>query len=126
MAEKYFPKIGDHLYLKQITGSYDVDKVKRPYTVISVSPKVVRVQECKMTPPVYHCTGNPYKDRPDLEGCRVWFYDTVAEIIEEDPNGNIEELTWHAKRGLWGTKGADKDYPEYAFFGKWEHFPYLD
>ena len=124
--EKTLPKIGDKLYLRQFTSSYYVNIVKRPYTVIGVTPTKVLVQECKLIAPVYHCVGNPYLDRPELEGQRVFFYDTVAESIEEDPEGRIQELTWHAKRGLWGTKGRDEDYPQYAIFGKWEHQPYLD
>lgn len=123
---KTYPKVGDKLYLSQQTGSYYVDIVKRPYTVIDVTPSKVLIQECKMIPPVYHCCGNPNLDVPEYEGQRVWFYDTVAEKIEEDEFGNIEELTWHAKRERWGTKGRDNDYPYYAFFGEWKHQPYLD
>ena len=51
---------------------------------------------------------------------------TVADDIIPDPNGRVEELTWHPKRGLWGTKGRESDYPEYAIFGNYEHQPYLD
>ena len=123
---KFIPNIGDKLYLRQFTGSYVIDMVKRPYTVISASDSKVVVQQCKLIAPVYHCTGNPYMDRPDLEGQRIFFYDTVAESIEADPNGRTEELTWHPKRGMWGTKGRDADYPEYAIFGEWVHQPYLD
>ena len=124
--EKYLPKVGDKLYLCQFTGDCYVDEVKRPYTVIEVTSKVVRIQSCKLIAPVYHCTGNPYMDRPDLEGQRVFFFDTVAESIEEDKNGFIEELTWHGHKGMWGTKGRDSDYPAYAVFGQWKHQPYLD
>jgi hypothetical protein len=124
--EKYLPKVGDQLYLRQFTGNYYVDMVKRPYTVIEVNPNIILVQACKLIAPVYHCCGNPYLDRPDLEGQRVFFFDTVAESIEADPDGYIKELTWHPKRGLWGTKGRDTDYPEYAIIGKWIHQPYLN
>lgn len=124
--EKTLPKVGDKLYLRQFTGSYYVDMVKRPYTVISVSPSKVVVQACKLIAPVYHCCGNPYLDRPDLEGQRVFFYDTVAESIQEDPYGRKKELTWHGRKGMWGTKGRDSDYPEYAIFGEWKHCPYMD
>lgn len=126
MNEKIFPKVGDKCYLRQFTGSYYVDSVKRPYTVIDVTPTKVVVQECKLIAPVYHCTGNPYMDRPDLEGQRVFFYDTVAEEILPDPNGQIKELTWHHKRGLWGTPGPESSYPQFAIIGKYEHQPYLD
>lgn len=123
---KTYPKIGDKLYLQQQTGNYWVDMVKEPYTVISVSKDKVIVQSCKLIPPVYHCCGNPNLDRPDLEGQRVWFYDTVAEKIEEDESGQIEELTWHPRKERWGTKGRVSDYPYYAYFGEWKHQPYLN
>lgn len=119
-------EVGDKLYLRQFTGNYVVDMVKRPYTVVAVTPTRVTIQSCKLIAPVYHCTGNKYLDRPELEGQRIFFFDTIAESIEEDPNGLVEELTWHPKRGMWGTKGRDSDYPQYAIFGKWEHQPYLD
>lgn len=125
-SKKYLPKVGDKLYLRQFTGNYYVDMVKRPYTVIEVSPNKVIVQSCKLIAPVYHCCGNPNLDRPDLEGQRVFFYDTVAESIEEDKNGRTRELTWHRGRGLWGTPGPDSEYPAYAIFGEWKHQPYLD
>ena len=124
--EKWMPKVGDKLYLRQFTGHYYVDICKRPCTVIAVQPTRIFVQGCKLIAPVYHCEGNPYRDRPDLEGQRVFFYDTVAESIEEDPQGLIQELTWHRGRGMWGTRGKDSDYPQYAIFGEWKHQPYLD
>ena len=123
---KTLPKIGGKLYLRQFTGSYYIDMVKRPYTVVGVTPTKVLVRECKLIAPVYHCVGNPHLDRPDLEGQRVFFYDTVAESIEENPSGRIEELTWHGRKGLWGTKGSDRDYPAYAIFGEWIHQPHTD
>lgn len=124
--EKTYPKVGDELYLRQFTGRYYVDAVKRPYTVIGVSTAKVTVQECELIAPIYELSGNPNLDRPDLEGQRVFFYDTVAETIKPDPHGRIEILTWHAKRGMWGTEGPDSNYPEYAVFGSHKHFPYLD
>lgn len=126
MNEKTLPQVGDKLYLRQFTKNYYVDMVKRPYTVIDVTNNIVKVQACKLIAPIYKCVGNPYLDRPDLEGQRVFFYDTVAESIEEDPNGHIEELTWHGKKGMWGTKGPDSSYPQYAIFGEWKHQPYLN
>ena len=35
-TEKNYPKVGEKCYLRQFTGSYYVDMVKRPYTVIEV------------------------------------------------------------------------------------------
>lgn len=124
--EKLNVKVGDKLYLRQFTGDYMIDMCKRPYTVIEVSPSRIKVQGCKFVWPIYHCTGNPMMDVPELEGQRVQFYDTIPESIEEDKNGRIEELTWHSRKGMWGTKGRDRDYPEYAIFGKWEYQAYLN
>lgn len=123
---KTFPKVGDHLYLRQFTGNSYIDMVKDPYTVIEVTPSKVKVQACKLIAPIYHCVGNPHLDRADLEGQRVFFYDTIAEKIEENPHGNIETLTWHRYKGLWATTGAHASYPLYAIIGEWKHFPYLD
>lgn len=125
--EKTILKVGDQGYLRQFTGSYYVDAVKRPVTVIEVAKTKIKVQHAKLIAPVYHCCGNPYLDRPDLEGQRVFFFDTVAESIEPDPDGRIEELTWHGKRGLWGTPGAESTYPEFLITGEgYQHQPYLD
>lgn len=126
MNEKTFPNVGDKCYLRQFTGSYYIDAVRHPYTVIEVTPTRVVVQECKLIAPVYHCTGNPYMDRPDLEGQRVFFYDTVAEEILPDPAGQTKDLTWHPKRGLWGTPGPESSYPQFAIIGEYDHQPYLD
>ena len=121
------PKVGDQGYLRQFTHNCWVDEVKRPVTVIEVTDKKVVVQAAKLIAPVYHCTGNPMMDRPDLEGQRVFFYDTVAESIEPDPLGAKQELNWHPKRKLWGTKGRDADYPEYLILGEgYKHQPYLN
>lgn len=128
MKEKYLPKIGDQGYLRQFTGSYYVDIVKRPVTVISVTKNTVVVQDAKLIAPVYRCIGNSSLDRPDLEGQRVFFYDTVAESIEPDENGRIKELSWHGKRGYWGTKGcSDRNYPQYLILEQgYQYQPYLD
>lgn len=121
---KSFPNVGDACYLRQYTGSYYVDMVKRPATVISVTPKKVVVQLCKLIYPVFKYTldmGDYYKQ---FDGKRVCFYDTVAESAEPDPEGRIEELTWHPKKGLWGTSGS---YSTFAIFGEgYQHQPYLD
>lgn len=128
--EKYLPKVGDKLYLRQFTKSYYVDMVKRPYTVVGVTPTKVLVQECKLIYPIFKANPN-WNERQkeyykDMVGKRVAFFNTVAESIEPDPAGRIEELTWHGRKGMWGTKGKDSDYPEYAIFGEYRHQPYLD
>lgn len=127
---KTYPQIGDKLYLRQYTKNYMVDMVKRPYTVVEVTPTKVLVQACKLIYPIFKANPN-WNERQkeyykDMVGKRVAFYDTVAESIEPDPTGRIEELTWHSHRGMWGTKGRDSDYPEYAVFGEYMHQPYLD
>ena len=120
-------KVGDQGYVRQFTGSYYVDMVKKPVTVIEVTPKRVIVQYAKMIAPVYHCCGNPMLDRPDLEGQRVFFFDTVAESIEPDPKGRTLELTWHSKKGRWGEKGPASSYPRYLITEEgYQHQPYLD
>lgn len=125
--EKTFPKVGDQLYLRQFTGSHYIDMVKRPYTVINVENNKVTIQSCELIYPVFHYDPDRMSEYyKEYDGKRVCFYDTVAESIIPDPNGRIEYLTWHSKKGLWGTKGSDKDYPQYAIFGKYEHQPYLD
>ena len=32
----------------------------------------------------------------------------------------IEELTWHSRKGLWGTTGPDSSYPLYAIIQRME------
>lgn len=123
---RIYPKVGEKLYLYQRTGNYYVDMVKTPYTVIGTNRGKVQIQSCKLIAPVYHCVGNPYLDRPDLEGQRVFFYDTVAESIEPDPKGEILELNWSPKHQTWQIDRYNTGYPEYAKFGSYEHQPYLD
>ena len=122
-----YPKVGDQCYLRRFTGSYYVDLVKRPVTVVSVAENEIIVREAKLIAPVYHCVGNPYLDRPDLEGQRVFFYDTVAESIEPDENGREIGLVWHPNKQLWGEAEPDKYYPSYLIVGEgYKHQPYLD
>ena len=109
LKEKTYPKVGDKLYLRQFTGNDYVDMVKRPYTVIGVEKGKVLVQECNLI----------------FNGPR--YYDTLPDEIVEDKNGRIEELTWHTKRMMWGTKGREADYPQFAIFTKeYEFQPYLN
>ena len=108
-TEKFLPEVGAHLYLSQRTGDYWVDSVKRPYTVIGVTSKEVKIQRCKL---IFH-------------GLR--YYDTVADEIEADPAGEIATLHWSPSRGAWILSSCPGDrYPEIAFFGEWVHAPYLN
>ena len=109
LKEKTYPKVGDKLYLRQFTGNDYVDMVKRPYTVVEVNKTTIKVQECNLI----------------FNGPR--YYDTLPDDIVEDKNGRIEELTWHPKRMMWGTKGREVDYPQFAIFTKdYEFQPYLN
>lgn len=107
-VQKTYPNKGDKLYLQQRTGSYFVDLVKRPYTVIGVTPSAIKVQACKLI----------------FNGPR--YYDTLPDAIEEDHEGEILELHWAPKKGLWQVDKYKSGYPEYAHFGEWEYYPYLD
>jgi hypothetical protein len=127
MNNKTYPKVGDKLFLKQFTGSYYIDIVKRPYTVIEVTPTMVTIQACKLIYPIFVYDATKMTEYyKEFDGRRVSFYDTIAESIEPDTNGRIEQLYWHPKRSMWGTKGPDSSYPQYAVFGEYKHQPYLD
>ena len=89
MISKTYPKVGDHLYLSTLSGDDYGDLVRRPYTVVEVTKGIVKVQECLLI-----FNGPTH-------------FNTMADDIREDKNGRIEELTWHPKRGMWGTKGRD-------------------
>lgn len=105
---KFYPQVGDKLYLSQRTGRTYVDMVKIPYTVIKVEKKYIYVQSCKLI-----FNGDVY-------------FDTLPDDIIEDPNGEIKKLTWRPKKEMWAIDEFNTGYPEFAFFGKWEYFPYLD
>lgn len=105
---KTYPNIGDKLYISQRTGNYYVDAVKRPYTVIAVTPLTVTIQSCKLI----------------FNGPR--YYDTLPDAIEEDPNGDLLELHWAPTKGRWQIDRYNTGYPQIAFFGSWEFYPYLD
>ena len=126
--EKQVLKVGDKGYLRQFTGNYWVDMVKRPYTVIEATPTRVVVQECRLIYPIFQ--ENPFWTKEqkeyykDMVGKRVCFYDTIAESIEPDPFGRTMELSWHPKRELWGEK--NETYPQFFIVGEYEHQPYLD
>lgn len=108
MATKFYPEVGTKLYLSQRTGNYYVDMVKTPYTVIGVSSGKVLVQECQLI----------------FNGPR--YYDTIADDIKADPNGEVLTLSWAPKKERWQIDKYKTSYPSVAFFGAWEHQPYLD
>ena len=109
VIEKRYPEIGEKLYLQKCTGSYYVDLVKHPYTVVEVKGGSVFVQAARL---VF------YGDR---------YFDTLPDKIVADPNGEIIKLTWSKKHGKWQHKSSpDSKYPAFAHFGYWDYQPYLD
>lgn len=108
MADKYFPKVGDKLYLSQRTGNSWIDMVKTPYTVIGVTKTNVFIQACRCIFPTPR------------------YFDTLPTSIEADPNGEIVKLNWAPKRGKWQIDRYQTGYPEFAYFGEWLYQPYLD
>jgi hypothetical protein len=108
MATKFYPEVGTKLYLSQRTGNYYVDMVKTPYTVIGVSSGKVLVQECQLI----------------FNGPR--YYDTLADEIKANPNGQILELNWAPKKARWQIDKYKSGYPSIATFGRWDYQPYLD
>ena len=96
---KFYPEIGTKLYLSQRTGNYYVDMVKTPYTVIGVSSGKVLVQECQLI----------------FNGPR--YYDTIADDIKADPNGEVLTLSWAPKKERWQIDKYKTGYPSVAFFG---------
>lgn len=108
MSAKFYPEVGTKLYLSQRTGNYYVDMVKTPYTVIGVASGKVLVQECQLI----------------FNGPR--YYDTIADDIKADPNGEVLALSWAPKKERWQIDKYKTGYPSVAFFGAWEHQPYLD
>lgn len=104
--DKIYPAVVDHLYLQpKASSSYYASIVKRPYTVIAVSKREITIQEA-------HCIFPQPR-----------YYDTLPIGFEEDPNGEIVKLHWAPSIGKWQTGGA---WPEYAYFGEWVYYPYLD
>lgn len=100
--------VGTQLFLSQRTGDMCIDLIKIPYTVIGDKGGKLIIQSAKCNFP---------------EEC---YFDTLPLSIEEDKDGDVVELTWHPKKKMWGTTGGDEDYPYYAYFGKYEYFPYVN
>lgn len=107
--EKYIPKVGEKLYLRQHTGDDYADMVKEPYTVIKVTKSAVYIQSAKCI----------------FEWPRR--YDSLPIRIEEDLEGHIIKLNYAPKKNKWQIKAYSNDtYPRYAYFGTWAYFPYLN
>lgn len=104
--EKEIQPIGTKLYLSQRTGDYYVDLVKTPYTVVGYLKGKMLIQSAKCNFPE-----NSY-------------WDTLPISIEEDPDGLIIELSWAPKKKRWQIDKYHTGYPEIAYFGSWEYFPY--
>lgn len=105
---KYFPEVGTKLFLSQRTGSYYVDMVRTPYTVVGRRAGKLLVQECELV----------------FNGPR--YYDTLADEIKANPNGQILELNWAPKKARWQIDKYKTGYPSVATFGRWDYQPYLD
>ena len=110
MTEKYMPKVGDKLYLRQRTGRYYVDACRHPYTVFRINKNDVYIRECECIFP-HPC-----------------YYDTLPTEIRDDVNGRVKKLRWSDKYQRWQESPAPygTKYAEFAVFGEWDYFPYLD
>lgn len=109
--EKFWPKVGEHLYLSQRTGNSWIDMCRYPYTVIKVDKNRIWVQSCELI----------------FDGPR--YYDTLTNGIREDPCGDVRELRWSnsVKHNGWIFKNYPGDpYPSIATFGHWDYQPYLN
>lgn len=77
-------KVGERLYLSQITGSFYIDAIKTPWTVVESKPSSITVQRA----------------REIYNGPR--YYDTLPDDIQEDPNRETLKLIWSKARGGLG------------------------
>ena len=100
-------QVGERLYLRQFTGSFYIDAIKTPWTVIGSKPSGIIIQRAKEI-----CNGPRY-------------YDTLPDDIQEDPKGETLKLIWSRAREAW-VESEEGRHPRHAFFGQWESFPYLD
>ena len=108
VRQKFYPEVGTKLYLSQRTGDYFVDMVKYPYTVVGTSHGKLLIRSCKL---IFNSTR---------------YFDTLADDIQEDPDGEIITLSWAPKKGMWQYDKYQTGYPEYAYFGEWKFQPYLN
>lgn len=106
--------VGSELYLKQEGRSYgSVAEVKTPYTVLSINPNSILIQEALC---VFDPQHNHYNDMPIR--------------IEANPKGKIVELHYSDKisGGCWWAykDSTGRDYPLVAHFGSYAYYPYMD
>lgn len=108
--DKYIPRVGEKFYMRQHTGSYYVDLVKHPYTVLEVANTTIKAQRAK-----------PIFDGPV-------YYDSMPVAIVPDECGEIVTLRWAPKKQRWQHAEYPGDtYPEVAHWGEgYQYFPYLD
>ena len=106
---KHEPKVGDKLSLYTPCNNYWIAMVRRPYTIVSVNAKGTEcvARECKL---VFY---------------GACYYDTIADEIRENPDGELVKLRWNEKRGRWQESPAGS-YPRCADWSGWHHQPYLD
>ena len=105
---KFYPEVGTPLYLSQRTGSYYVDMVKTPYTVVGTARGKIQIQECELV----------------FNGPR--YFDTLPDEIRPNPKGTILELNWAPKHERWQIDKYKTGYPSIAYFGEAKYQPYLD
>ena len=92
-TQKTEHKVGERLYLSQITGSFYIDAIKTPWTVIESKPSSITIQRAKE---IYN-------------GPR--YYDTLPDDIQEDPNG--ETLSSYGRRqGRLGLRPTGAGTPD--------------
>ena len=105
---KHIPEVGEKLYIYTPCNAYYVQAVHDPYTVESVKGNTMVIRAA----------------RPVFLGPR--YYDTLADYIEDDPNGKRMTMRWTEKKQRWQQSPAGS-YPKVARFGwGWDYFPYLD
>lgn len=104
---KHVPVVGEKLYTYTPCNMYYVRAVRNPYTVASVKGDTIIIREA----------------RPVFLGPR--YFNTLADYIEDDPNGRTKKFRWSEKKQRWQESPAGS-YPEVAVFGEWDYFPYLD
>lgn len=106
--QKFYPEVGTPLYLSQRTGDYYVDLVKVPYTVVGINRGRIIIQSANCIFP------------------KNSHFNTLPSYIIPDDEGEILELSWSRKKGMWQNDKYQTGYPYYAYFGKYEYYPYLN